>query len=65
MKFDGLENATVIESKLFNGRKFDKNDPGIGYSAVSRAKRLLTEKYSLSDDFKATREFREIIEMLG
>ncbi len=63
-EFDNLDRITVMKSKLFNGRKFDKHTLGTTYSAKSRLKKLMTVSYPLSDEFKTSEEFLEIIEML-
>lgn len=63
-KFDGLDRITVMHSKLFEGREFDKHKLGSNYSAGARMKYLMTEKYPLSSEFKETDEFKSIIKML-
>lgn len=65
VKFDNLDRITVMHSTLFDGKKFDKQWLGSNFVAKSRMKMLMTERYPLSDEFKTTNEFREIIEMLS
>lgn len=64
-RFDNLDRVTVMHSKLFEGREFDKHKLGSTYTACSRMKYLMTEKYPLSEQFKASKEFKEIIGILG
>ncbi|MFR5875631.1 MAG: helix-turn-helix domain-containing protein [Eubacterium sp.] len=64
-KFDDLDRITIMHSKLFEGRTFDKHKIGSTYIACSRMKYLMTEKYPLSDEFKESKEFKEIIEILS
>lgn len=64
VRFDSLDRFTVLHSTLFEGRMFDKHIIGIDFSAKSWLKELLAEQYPLSDEFKSTSEFKEIIAML-
>lgn len=63
-KFDDLERVTIMHSQLFEGRKFDKHKLGSNYMAASRMKHLITEKYPLSEGFKKSSEFIEILKIL-
>ncbi len=63
-QFDSLDRLTTMHSVMFEGKIFDKHTLGSTYVATSQMKHLLTEKYPLSEEFKATKEFREIIKML-
>lgn len=63
-KFDSLDRITVMHSKLFEGREFDKHKLGSTYIASSRMKYLMTEKYPLREEFKQSEEFKSIIKML-
>ena len=63
-KFDALDRITVMHSRFFEGREFDKHTLGSTFVASSRVKYLIEEKYPLPDDFKATPEYQEIIETL-
>lgn len=49
---------------MFEGNKFDKHTLGSTYVAKMQIKELLTEKYPLSDEFKASAEFKEILDIL-
>lgn len=64
-RFDNLERITVLHSDFFEGKEFDKHTLGSTFIACSRVKYLIEEKYPLSDEFKATPEFQEIIEMIS
>lgn len=64
-QFDELPQISERHSLLFEGSTFDKNVLGSTHIASSRMKMLMTERYPLSDEFKASKEFKEIIEMLG
>ncbi len=63
-RFDSLDRFTVMHSTFFEGREFDKHTLGSTFVASSRVKTLLEEKYPLPNEFKATPEFREIINTL-
>ena len=65
IRFDNMDRITTMHSVMFKGKKFDKHTLGTTYVAKMQIKELLTEKYPLSDDFKASAEFKEIIEMLS
>lgn len=62
--FDNSDRITTMHSRLFEGITFDKDTLGSTYIACSRMKELMTEKYPLSDEFKNTDEFREILNIL-
>ncbi len=64
IKFDSMDRITTMHSTLFEGKEFDKHTLGSTFIAKSRVKELLTQKYSLSEDFKATDEFKEILSIL-
>ena len=64
IKFDNMDRITVMNSVMFKGKKFDKHTLGTTYIAKMQVRELLTEKYPLSDEFRAMSEFKEIIEML-
>ncbi|MBQ3137579.1 MAG: hypothetical protein IJB74_08890 [Clostridia bacterium] len=63
-KFDSLERISVMYSVMFEGKEFDKHTLGSTYIAKMQVKELLTEKYPLTDEFKSTTEFEEILSML-
>ena len=64
IEFDSMDTVTTMHSVMFEGKKFDKNRLGSTYNAKSRIKQLLLNRYPLSDEFKATDEFKEIIKMV-
>lgn len=64
-EFDSLDRVTIMHSELFEGRKFDKHKLGSSYEASSRMKYLMSEKYPLSDEFKNSKEFNEILSILS
>lgn len=63
-QFDELPQISERHSLLFEGSTFDKNVLGSTHIACSRMKFLMLERYPLSDDFKASEEFKEIIALL-
>ena len=65
IEFDSLDRITTMHSVMFEGKEFDKHTLGTTYIAKMQVKELLTEKYPLSDSFKSTAEFKEIISMLS
>ncbi|MBQ9227211.1 MAG: helix-turn-helix transcriptional regulator [Eubacterium sp.] len=64
-QFDSLERITVMHSRFFEGREFDKHTLGSTFVACSRVKYLLEEKYPLLDAFKATPAFQELVHSLS
>ena len=64
VEFDNLDRITTIHSTLFEGKTFDKYILGRDYSAKKVIREFMTEHYGLSDDFKSTSEFKEIVAML-
>ena len=65
VQFDSLDRITTMNSVMFEGKEFDKHTLGTTYIAKMQVKELLTEKYPLSDEFKSSEEFKEIIAMLS
>ena len=65
IKFDLMDRKTTMHSIMFNGKEFDKHTLGSTYTAKNRIKHLLTNKYPLSDEFKETAEFRDILKTLN
>ena len=65
IQFDNLDRITTMHSVMFEGKEFDKQTLGTTYIAKMQVKELLTEKYPLSDDFKSSAEFKDIIDMLS
>ena len=65
IKFDNLDRISTMHSVMFEGKEFDKHTLGTTYIAKMQSKELLTEKYPLSDDFKSTAEFKEIIDLIS
>lgn len=63
-KFDEMDRITTMHSKFFNGREFDKHTLGSTYIASTRMYELMTERYPLTDEFKKTKEFKEILKIL-
>ena len=64
IEFDNMDRITTMHSVMFNGNKFDKYTLGTTYIAKTQVKELLTKKYPLSDEFRNTAEFMEIISSL-
>ncbi len=65
IKFDSLDRITTMHSTMFEGKEFDKHTLGSTFVAKNRVKKLLTKEYPLTDKFKETNEFKEIIQMLN
>ena len=65
VNFDAMDRFTTMHSVMFEGKEFDKHTLGSTYIAKMQVKELLKEKYPLSDEFKASDGFKEIIKMLG
>lgn len=63
-KFDKMERITTMHSTFFKGKQFDKDILGSTYVASTRIIELFTEKYPLSEEFKNSKDFIEIIELL-
>ncbi len=65
VKFDSMDRITVMHSVMFEGKEFDKHTLGSTFIAKSYIKELMTEKYPLSDEFKASDGFKEILAILN
>ena len=63
IKFDSMDRITVMYSAMFEGKEFDKQTLGTTYIAKMQVRELLTEKYPLSEELKATPGFKAIISM--
>ena len=64
IKFDNMDRITTMHSVMFEGNKFDKQTLGTNYIAKMQIKELLTEKYPLSEEFRGSHEFKELISIL-
>ena len=64
IKFDEMDRITTMHSVMFEGNKFDMHTLGTTYVAKMQTKKLLSEKYPLSKDFKESDEFKEILSSL-
>ena len=64
IEFDNMDRITTMHSVLFKGKEFDKHTLGTTFVAKMQIKELLTEKYPLSEDFKKSDEFKEILSTL-
>ena len=64
VKFDTMDRITVMNSVMFKGKQFDKHTLGSTYSAKRRVTGLLTEKYPLTEEFRNSSEFTEILKLL-
>ena len=60
-----MDRITTMHSVMFEGNKFDKHTLGTTYVAKPQIKKLLTETYPLSEEFRDTDEFKELISILG
>lgn len=65
VKFDSMDRISIMHSKFFEGKQFDKYTLGSTYRAKQTAKKRMTEKYPLSDELKNTEEFKAIISILN
>ncbi len=63
VEFDNLERITTLRSTVFKGKNFDKQVLGSNFIAKSWMKENILN-YPLSDEFKSTKEFKEIIAIL-
>lgn len=64
-KFDELEDVTVIDSNILQGREFVKKELGSTYIASSNVRDwLLGDNFPLNDELRNRKEFQEIIELL-
>lgn len=61
IKFDNMDRTTIMHSVMFEGKEFDKHTLGSTYIAKTQAKELLTKKYPLSEEFKNSVEFKEML----
>ena len=63
VKYDSLQSETELTSHLLNGVKFKKTVRG--RTMCERMKHHFLDNYPLSDEFKNSAEFKEILELLG
>lgn len=61
-KYDQLPHITERTAQFFENRTYEKTLRG--KTMCERMKILMTERYPLTDEFKATQEFKEILNML-
>lgn len=59
-----MDRITTMHSVMFKGKKFDKHTLGSTYVAKTQIKELLTKKYPLSEEFKESDKFKEILSSL-
>lgn len=65
-EYDSLPDVSVHTSFLLENLEFDKTKMLIGSGKMTeRMKHHMTVNYPLSDEFKASKEFRQILEILG
>ncbi len=64
IEFDSMDTITTMHSVMFEGKKFDKRTLGSTYVAKGQMKHLLLNRYPLSDEFRASDEFKELIKMV-
>ncbi len=64
VKFDSLDRLSIMHSPLFEGHIFDKDAKDRDFEAVKHIKSSILNDYGFSDEFKATPEFKEIINIL-
>lgn len=62
-KYDNMPQVTERTSQFFEGRAYEKTPRG--KTMCERMKILMTERYPLSDEFKSTPEFKEILKILN
>ena len=63
VKYDSMADETTLNSHLLKGVIFKKTPRG--KTMCDRMKFLMTERYPLSDEFKSSAKFKEIIAMLS
>lgn len=64
IRFDNMDRITVMHSVMFEGKEFDKHTLGTTYISKMQVKELLTEKYPLSEEFKSSVEFKDMLKIL-
>lgn len=62
-QYDNMPQVTERTAQFFEGRTYEKTPRG--KTMCERVKILMTERYPLSDEFKASAEFMEIIQSLS
>ncbi len=62
-KYDDLPQKSEMNSQFFGNRTYAKGEREETMCGIMKTK--ITEHYELPDSFKETKEFKEIIEMLG
>ncbi len=64
VKFDSLDNLSVMKSPLFDGHIFDKDAKDRDFVAVKHIRNNMLKDYGFSDEFKATEEFKSVLAIL-
>ncbi len=64
IKFDNLDRITTMHSVMFECNKFDKHTLGSTYSAKEQIRQLLTKSYPLSEEFRQSAEFQNMLTAL-
>lgn len=64
-RFDEMDRVTVMHSKMFDGREFDKNVLGSTYVATMQIKEKLSdEQFNIPDEYRNSERFKEILSIL-
>lgn len=63
-EFDSMDRITVMHSAMFEGKEFDKHTLGSTYIAKSNVKHLLLNRYPLTEEFRNSDGFKDIVKML-
>ncbi len=66
VKFDEAEEIGVHTSEVFEGLKYDKTKTNLGRDKMTdRVKHNMVKNYPLTDEFRSSEKFREILDILG
>ena len=65
VEFDSMPRITTMHSVLFEGKKFDKHTLGSTFVAKNYLKNLFLNIYPLTEEFKNTEDFKDIVKMLN
>lgn len=64
-RFDAMDKVTIMQSAMFNGRKFDKNILGSTFIASTRVLEDITsQKFDIPDEHKQSERFQNIVNFL-
>lgn len=64
-RLDKMDRITIMQSKMFKGREFDKNVLGSTFIATMKVKEEITsDKFNIPKEYKHSEKFKELLNIL-